>query len=173
MQAEVFPITDLPGIKLAIMPRPRAGDWLEDEVASWRRSGIDVVVSLLQDEEIAELGLDREGDLCRTAGLRFVQLGIPDRGVPSSSLVVTELVQSLRSELRAGRGVGIHCRMGVGRSAMMAVCVLAVLGTPLESAWQAVSAARRLAVPDTTAQRNWVSEWFTSFNQAEFCKKVP
>jgi hypothetical protein len=33
--------------RLAIMPRPRGGDWLEEEIQSWRRSGIDVVVSLL------------------------------------------------------------------------------------------------------------------------------
>jgi hypothetical protein len=46
--------------RLAIMPRPRAGDWLEDEIASWKEAGIDTVVSLLEREEIAELGLDRK-----------------------------------------------------------------------------------------------------------------
>jgi hypothetical protein len=29
--------------RLAIMPRPRGGDWLDDEIQSWRRSGVDVV----------------------------------------------------------------------------------------------------------------------------------
>ena len=39
------------------MPRPRAGDWLNDEIAGWRSEGIDVVVSLLEADEIADLGL--------------------------------------------------------------------------------------------------------------------
>ncbi len=30
--------TPLPG-RLAVMPRPRAGDWLADEVAGWKTAG--------------------------------------------------------------------------------------------------------------------------------------
>lgn len=49
---------DLPASgRLAIMPRPRAGDWLDKEIAGWRAEGIHVVVSLLEAEEVAELGL--------------------------------------------------------------------------------------------------------------------
>ena len=56
---------DLPaGVRLAIMPRPRAGDWLDDEVAGWRAEGIDVIVSLLEAGEVRELGLRREAGLC-------------------------------------------------------------------------------------------------------------
>jgi len=33
--------------RLAIMARPRAGDWLDDEISGWRVQGIDTVVSLL------------------------------------------------------------------------------------------------------------------------------
>jgi hypothetical protein len=43
--------------RLAIMPRPRGGDWLDDEIQSWRRSGVDVVVSLLTREEESDLNL--------------------------------------------------------------------------------------------------------------------
>ena len=37
--------------KLALAARPRGGDWLEDEMANWRRAGIDTVLSLLTPEE--------------------------------------------------------------------------------------------------------------------------
>jgi protein-tyrosine phosphatase len=166
MRAELFPISGVPAGKLAIMPRPRAGDWLEDEIASWRNSGLDLIVSLLEDEEIAELGLHQEADLCRAAGLRFLRLAVPDRGLPSSRPAVSELVRSLAAELRAGLGVGIHCRIGVGRSALLAVCVLAALGIPIESAWESVQAARGLPVPDTPAQRAWAADWFAGFSAA-------
>jgi hypothetical protein len=40
---------DLPaGVRLAIMPRPRAGDWLDAEIAGWGAEGIGVIVSLLE-----------------------------------------------------------------------------------------------------------------------------
>ena len=41
--------------KLGIVPRPRGGDWLEDEAKAWHQAGIDVVVSLLEPEEEAQL----------------------------------------------------------------------------------------------------------------------
>ena len=40
--------------RLAIMPRPRGGDWLEDEITSWRHVGIDTIVSALMKEESTE-----------------------------------------------------------------------------------------------------------------------
>jgi protein-tyrosine phosphatase len=155
MRAEVYPIPEAVVGRLAIMPRPRAGDWLEDEIASWRRSGLDVVVSLLEDAEIGELGLQQEQELCERAGLTFLRLPIPDRGLPGSRTEVARLVESLVAHLRAGHGVGIHCRIGVGRSALIAVCVLLALGQPLESAWAAIARARGLSVPDTPEQRAW------------------
>jgi protein-tyrosine phosphatase len=159
MRAEVYPITATPCGRLAIMPRPRAGDWLTDEAASWRRSGLDVIVSLLQDGEVSELGLEQEQAACKEAGLRFLRFPIPDRGVPESAQGLSQLVEALAGEVRQGRGVGIHCRIGVGRSALVAVCVLRALGQPLESAWEAVQRSRGLSVPDTPQQRAWVSAW--------------
>src|SRR3954470_4439263 len=58
--------------RLAIMPRPRGGDWLEDEVQSWRRAGIDMIVSLLTREEQLELCLPQEAALCQANGIEFV-----------------------------------------------------------------------------------------------------
>ncbi|MCC6363579.1 MAG: hypothetical protein IT165_08635 [Bryobacterales bacterium] len=41
--------------KLAMAARPRGGDWLDDEMESWRRAGIDTVFSLLTGEEERDL----------------------------------------------------------------------------------------------------------------------
>jgi protein-tyrosine phosphatase len=149
------------------MPRPRAGDWLAGEVASWRQSGLDVIVSLLETGEVAELGLDEERSLCEQAGVTFLSFPIPDRGLPESVESVCELVHNLVKLLREGRGVGIHCRMGLGRSAMIAACVLVSIGSSIEDAWKAIEAARHLSVPDTPEQRDWVSRHLSVFTPAE------
>lgn len=60
MRTEVYWVPGpWPG-RLGILPRPRGGDWLEDEVPSWRNSGLDVVTSLLTPDEVPELGLQDE-----------------------------------------------------------------------------------------------------------------
>jgi hypothetical protein len=48
---------------MAIMARPRADDWLDNEVAEWKAGGLEMVVSLLEPEEVFELGLLREAEL--------------------------------------------------------------------------------------------------------------
>jgi len=156
MRAEVYLISGMPFGRLAIMPRPRAGDWLAGEVASWKQSGLDVIVSLLEPSEVTELGLDEERLLCQQAGITFLSFPILDRGLPEQAESVRELVNALACSLHAGLGVGIHCRMGLGRSAMIAACVLIALGYSAETAWSRIGTARRLAVPDTREQRDWV-----------------
>jgi hypothetical protein len=53
------------GAALGIMPRPRGNDWLEDEIKVLAQKGVGTVVSLLEKDEIQELGLREEGRICR------------------------------------------------------------------------------------------------------------
>lgn len=64
------------------MARPRADDWLEVDIVEWKMAGVDLVISLLEREEVSDLGLQREAELCRASGIEFVSFPIPDRGVP-------------------------------------------------------------------------------------------
>jgi protein-tyrosine phosphatase len=142
--------------QLAIMPRPRGGDWLEDEISSWRRLGIDAIVSALTREENTELDLIQEKEECQKAGIEFLAFPISDRGVPFSAKVTLELVRRLEQELVRGKQIAIHCRQGVGRAALLAACILAVSGVDPASAWERIGISRGCAVPDTNEQREWV-----------------
>jgi protein-tyrosine phosphatase len=142
--------------RLAIVPRPRAGDWLSDEIAGWRAAGIDLVVSLLEPEEVAELGLHDEAGLCGHNMIAFVSFPVPDRGVPRSWLTASDLARLLASRVRDGRTAAIHCRAGIGRSAVIAACALVRLGVNLDQAFEAIAKARGVEVPDTQQQREWV-----------------
>jgi protein-tyrosine phosphatase len=142
--------------RIAIMARPRADEWLETEVNEWKNSGVDVVVSLLENEEISELGLQREAELCRSNGIDFISFPIPDRGLPESRREASQIAHSLAAGLRDGRSVAIHCRAGIGRSSVIAACALICSGIEAEEALAQIGAARGLIVPDTEEQRDWV-----------------
>lgn len=68
MLAEIYWSTDF----LATMPRPRGNDWLEDEIVSYKKSGVDVVVSLLERSEIYELEIEKEEFWCSGEGIIFL-----------------------------------------------------------------------------------------------------
>jgi protein-tyrosine phosphatase len=149
---------DLPGSsRLAITSCPGAGDWLEDEIAGWRDEGIDVIVSLLEAEEIAELGLQREAVRSHELGIEFVSFPVPDGGVPATMGEAMALSAAIIMRLREGEGVGLHCRAGIGRSALIAACVLVLLGKAPGAAFDLIEKARGVKVPDTEGQRKWVA----------------
>jgi protein-tyrosine phosphatase len=102
--------------RLGILPRPRGGDWLETEIQSWKKLGLDTVVSLLTRDEIAELDLDREAQLCEDHAIDFWSFAINDRSIPTSHQEAFALTQRLQESLNTGSRLGIHCRQGIGRS---------------------------------------------------------
>ena len=159
MQPTIYSINGPWKGRLAIVPRPRGGDWLEDEVRAWRKAGLDVVVSLLTRDEITDLDLDQEANYCEADDLQFLELPIPDLGVPSSREAGLDLLGKLDKALTAGKSVGLHCRQGIGRSGLIAASLLVLSGLDPEMAFQRVSSARGLQVPETPEQRDWVIEF--------------
>jgi protein-tyrosine phosphatase len=142
--------------RLAIMARPRSGDWLSDEIAGWRKDGVDVAVSLLEPHEARELELDAEATECANARIEFVSFPIQDRGVPLSVPETRALIELLAGKLKTGASIAIHCRAGIGRSALIAACTLTKLGMAPKDALRLIGKARRLTVPDTEEQARWV-----------------
>lgn len=145
--------------RLAILPRPRGGDWLEDEIFAWHCLGIEVIVSALTMEENAELDLLQEKEKCAKAGIELLAFPIADRSVPLSAKETGELVRRLGRELLRGKKIAVHCRQGIGRAALLAACVLVSSGVDPDSAWERIAAARGCTVPDTNEQREWVSRF--------------
>lgn len=146
------------------MARPRAGDWLQDEVHAWRAAGLGAVACLLEASEVRELGLADEHRLCEASAIEFYSLPIPDRGVPASVPQVVELVEHIVGLLRSGSSVAIHCRAGIGRSSLIAACVLFRLGFDADQIFPLISRCRGVPVPDTQVQ----IEWLRSFTRVQF-----
>ena len=65
-------------------------------------------------------------------------------------------MQQLEQALAAGERIAVHCRQGIGRSALLAACLLVAAGEEPDTAFQHISAARGCAVPETVEQQKWV-----------------
>jgi protein-tyrosine phosphatase len=142
--------------ELAIIPRPRGSDWLEDEVRALKDEGFDVVVSFLTGDEAEELGLLREAEVIRGSGLEFWNFPIPDLGVPASRETATKFLEKLHQLLLAGKKIAIHCRGSIGRSGLVASSMLVMSGLDSSQAFSQVSAVRGFSAPETSEQRDWV-----------------
>jgi len=149
--------------RLALSPRPRGGDDLQDEILAWRAAGVEKVVSFLEPREARDLGLALQPDACSRAGVAFLQFPIPDRGVPGSQREVLALTRGLTQDLRSGVGIALHCRAGIGRTGLIAGCLLHLLRVPSSRIFATLSLARGVSVPDTEEQVAWV---------AEFCRRA-
>jgi len=145
--------------RLAVSARPRGGDWLRDEVKGWRASGVDIVISLLTSDEVDDLDLNEEAARCQEEGIGFVSFPIADRAVPRSREETEKLLRNLEGYLAAGKTIVIHCRQGLGRSALIAAGLLVLGGTVLQEAFTRLSASRGSSVPETEEQRQWVEEF--------------
>jgi hypothetical protein len=152
---EVYWIRDIEPLRLALMPRPRGGEWLEDEVAGWKGMGVDVVVSLLHPYEAHELEILEEESLCSAHGIKYRSFPIQDRGVPESARLFSAFSDELAVLVKEGSAVAIHCRAGIGRSALAAGSVLLKVGIPAAEVFPILSRSRGLAVPDTSSQEEW------------------
>lgn len=144
--------------QMAIIARPRGGEWLDEERHALKEAHFNVVLSLLTSEESEELGLTTEAQLSTKYGLEFINFPIPDLGVPASPTATREILNRLLNALRRGKRIAIHCRQGIGRSGLIATSLLVMEAIDPFVAFRRVSAARGLEVPETTAQRDWVIE---------------
>ena len=156
MRTNIYWLDDSQLGRIGIMPRPRGGDWLEDEIRALRDAGVDVIVSLLEKHEIEELDLQHEPAYCNANDIVYLSLPIVDRGVPKSGREMLDFARKLKGFIEEGKNLVIHCRQGIGRSTVMAVAVLALIGMPAETAFEVIARARGCSVPDTDQQRDWV-----------------
>ena len=160
VEAEIYRIPIHGTGSLSITARPRGGDWLDDDIAALGRQGVSVLVSLLCEEEQAELALEHEARACFRHDIEFVSLPVPDLGTPPDSRQFVAAVHRLAQLVRDGGHIAVHCRQSVGRSGLLAVSIAVALGTSLESSLDFVSHARGVRVPETSAQQDWLQRNF-------------
>jgi protein-tyrosine phosphatase len=153
---EVFWIEGHPPAPLAVVLRPRGGEWLDHELGRYKSAGIDTLVSLLESDEAAWLGLAEEGPKAEKLGMQFLNFPIPDTHIPPEPAAFRDFIADLVRRLRRGERIGVHCRGSIGRSTLTTAAALIHLGWKPAAALAAIEKARGCPVPDTAEQQAWI-----------------
>jgi predicted protein tyrosine phosphatase len=143
--------------------------WLTDDLALGGCFPVDREGELAVEHSIGAVidlrseGCDDEVSL-RRHGIRFLHLPTPD--LESADVGTLDRgVRFAREQIESGRKVLIHCQHGIGRSALLALCVL------VDEGWEPLDALRhakdvRAAVSPSRFQYEGWSAWLTSHGKA-------
>jgi ADP-ribosyl-[dinitrogen reductase] hydrolase len=136
------------------------GDWARDlatdldAIAVWNAAA---VVTLVEEHELASLGVAALGEGVRERHMVWHHLPIRDVGTPGEAFedAWARVGESLRGMLRSGANVLVHCKGGLGRAGLVAARLLVELGMAPDEAVRQVRAVRPGAI-ETAAQLSHV-----------------
>jgi hypothetical protein len=133
------------------MTAPLDLDWVTPELAVGGRFPMDAAGHLARDLGITRV-VDVRGECCddeqvlRQHGMLLLNLPTQDRCAVSQEML-DDGVRWVLAQLDAGHKTYLHCEYGIGRSALLALCVLAARGQDPVQALRLVKSARRKVSP--------------------------
>ncbi|PNP99524.1 ADP-ribosylglycohydrolase family protein [Sphingobium sp. SA916] len=138
------------------------GAWDRDlcvDLDAIQASGAAAVVSLIEPSEFQSLGVDRLGEEVRARHMDWFHLPIADVNIPGPLFEKewTTIGANLRSRLRQGFDIVVHCKGGLGRAGMIAARLLVELGTEPRAAIGQVRMTRPGAI-ETHQQLAYVQQ---------------
>jgi hypothetical protein len=148
-----------------------AGDWVPDFHWVDDRLAIGGCFPIEQAARLSgEFGIGAVVDLreedcddaarLRDAGIALLHLPTPDLE-PASVEMLDRGVRFVRERMKAGERVLVHCQHGIGRSALLGLCVLVDGGRePLDALAQAKD-ARAVLSPSRAQYEGW-ADWLAS-----------
>ncbi|WP_284177919.1 tyrosine-protein phosphatase [Rhabdaerophilum sp. SD176] len=122
-------------------------------IRAWRPG---LLISLVEPEEWASLGLAALPAELATTADTLIAFPIPDYGTPEPGGRSAAMLETACATLRQGGSVLVHCHGGRGRSGMMAARLLVMAGATPDEAIHLVRAARPGAI-ETAAQEAWTA----------------
>lgn len=136
------------------------GCWQRDldaDLLAIARWGAVLVVTLVEDDELAMLGVPGIGEAVARQHMDWLHLPIRDVSVPDAGFEAAWQMagRTIRDRLRSGFDVLVHCKGGLGRAGMVAARILVDAGWSPAAALAAVRKERPGAV-ETSAQEAYV-----------------
>jgi Cyclin-dependent kinase inhibitor 3 (CDKN3) len=145
----------IPG-KLLLHSMPGRYEALENVWVQVRNEGVHAIVCLAERDKLHERSSEYARALAaNTVPCPVILFEVPDRGAPEDREGFWALASEVAKRLQLGEVVLIHCAGGVGRTAMLAVCVLLALGEPVSDARSVVSRAGSTVETAPQSQLIW------------------
>lgn len=123
-----------------------------------RSEGATVLVCLMEDRELEQVGLSQLAECAAARDIELVRFPIRDVRVPKDRASVDELLALLDARIAAGKRVVIHCLGGRGRTGTIAGCYLVRHGVAPEEALAMLRRVRSPDCPETDDQRDYVRD---------------
>lgn len=145
------------GARLALCPSPGPRERLAEHLGRLRRAGTAGLVTLVEDHELAALGVTSMRAEVEALAMRWWHLPIRDMDVPGESFEARWRTTGpeLHALFRDGLSVALHCHGGLGRTGTIAARLLVEMGEAPESAIARVRELRPGSI-ETPAQEAYV-----------------
>lgn len=138
----------------------QSGAWsrdLDDDLRAIKAFGAKALVTLMRDGELQSLSVSprRLRDSSSSMGIEWVQLPIPDAGIPDRSFedLWANAGPRLRALLRTGHNIVVHCKGGLGRTGTIAARLLIEFGEDPKMAVHSVRKARHGAIENSLQEQ--------------------
>lgn len=140
----IIGITACPGMKDESDCLDLYEERLLHDLTTIHKWGAVAVVTLLDGLEMRIHGVSDLPNTAEWLNLLWFHLPVDNKGIPGENfeLLWSTAGPQLRQLLREGKKIIIHCKEGIGRSAIIAVRLLIELGTPAEHAIRMVQKVR-------------------------------
>jgi protein-tyrosine phosphatase len=136
---------------------PGSHEHLHEAYRTMADAGVTHVICLAPIEEVEQVSPEYHVALKGgSVPWPVEQLPIADFEAPEDRDAFLVAVRRAAISLRSGERVMVHCRAGIGRTGMFAICVLMALGTPRAEAEARVRAAG--SGPEAEVQREFI-DW--------------
>lgn len=166
IQSEEYPILNKLGLTFAPGKKQTgaiSGNWDRDLATDLTRLRndyhTDTLVSLVEESELAELGIHNLEYECRNHNIELIRFPLRDVSVPPSLKSFARLIREIIKLLKQKKTVVIHCKGGLGRAGLTAACSIVAGSNNKISGSDAIKIVRaaRPGTVETMKQENFVS----------------
>eukprot|EP01124_Arcella_intermedia_P032125 TRINITY_DN7429_c1_g1_i1.p1 TRINITY_DN7429_c1_g1~~TRINITY_DN7429_c1_g1_i1.p1 ORF type:complete len:470 (+),score=99.03 TRINITY_DN7429_c1_g1_i1:493-1902(+) len=132
-------------IGMSMCPGRVWGEWDRDidiDISVILSHKIQVVCSIITNTELSQMNRPDFYQRIRLAGMESVDFSIHDKWLPNSVDNFIKIVDVIVEHIRRGKTILVHCNGGKGRTGLVVVACLMILGYPVDQSIQIIRTAR-------------------------------
>ena len=151
-------IDQIENCRIGISARPQGFNQLENEIIELSSQNINLIISLLEDYEIEQFGLNEEELYCKRYNIKFDRLPIQDNLIPGFQRFADK-IDSVFFEILNIENIVVHCNHGLGRSGLLVAGLLLKSGMNLDSALEKIALKRGFRCPSSPSQMRFIKSY--------------